>query len=1254
MKPNDGITTNVRRLSILIGSLALALNGIRAQETPAPQPTPATESPATAAAPTAATPAEEEDIVTLSPFVVDASKDVGYYAENTLAGSRMATKVADLGASITVVTMQQMEDTASTDINDVFRYEANTEGSSTYTPAVQSLRNDGVVDVNAGFTQGGSGTPQTNATANRVRGLGIPDASQNYYPAISAVPMDAYNVQSVEISRGPNSMLFGMGSAAGIVNQSSSQAALDRDSLSVGVRTDSNGSMRGNISFNKSIIEGKLALFGAALYDDRAFEREPSYDDTRRMYGALTFKPFSKTTLRASIEDFHNENSRPNTLTPRDSITQWRSAGSPTYDPTTGQITRNGQNAGVIAMRAGATTRINQTRAYIQSLPNYNAALWNSAQTQYNGVNIFGASALTDTRSALYTPGLGLITTSRPLQQVDQGELANWFYPQVERYRQVYGTASDPAANAPVYPAAEATIFADPLNAAAYETSWTSSNFYTATGNGVGQYRYPGVTDKSIYNWEKINTLSMNFGEADNTTLNVEFEQQLLDNLTVAAGWFYQDYTSLSNYTVSQLNVSTLFVDTNVRLPDGRANPYFGLPYMTDFDPDQFVNERTNDNVRAMVAYTPDFTRNDGWTRWLGRHQLLGVFSRQLDKTTLIRQRMFVTDSDEAEDGMIFWTANPNNRADGSPTGWSYQNRGAQRLYYLASPGDATNGGVTRASGRYRNAKSATGEIQVWNFDSRSWQNMGITHEYIDMDASTGAAKREVDSLSFGLTSHLWKDRLVTTFGFRNDDYQARNTSNGVLLEYAGGPQIAAAMTNPEKWVNGVYQTKTVLNRWNYWDKLSGDTSTYGAVLRPFMGWGSIERKAQDGSQFWQFVNSFGVSYNKSDNFNPPLSAQVDAFGNSLPKPTGEGEDYGFQFSLFDNKLFARFNWFKASNLYERTANSVAFSRFRDQVDRDQFRNWARTIVLINMGQDPTDTDTFGVGLTPDQEQSVQDATAEIWGQSYNYYGDVGNIASTRSAVAEGMEVQVTYNPTRNWSIKATFGEQETVYSDVLREYDAWKEVRTAVWDDAQATDFLLPQYQSLATYTRDNGREVNLTNFWDSYGYTTAVFLGEVNGNESVRTYFDNIVTPNELSDKDLEGQAAPGQRKYRGSLLSNYSFQDGALRGTGVGGSMRWEDKAIIGYYGKPNPATASSDLVLSDTTRPIYDSANTYFDLWVSYSTKIFDDKVRLKVQLNIENVMESGDLRVVGVNLDGSPNSYRIIDPRRFILSAKFDF
>jgi outer membrane receptor for ferric coprogen and ferric-rhodotorulic acid len=62
-------------------------------------------------------PPKDKDVVELSPFTVKSEKDTGYFAENTLAGSRLNTNIADLAASITVVTKQQMEDTASVDIN---------------------------------------------------------------------------------------------------------------------------------------------------------------------------------------------------------------------------------------------------------------------------------------------------------------------------------------------------------------------------------------------------------------------------------------------------------------------------------------------------------------------------------------------------------------------------------------------------------------------------------------------------------------------------------------------------------------------------------------------------------------------------------------------------------------------------------------------------------------------------------------------------------------------------------------------------------------------------------------------------------------------------------------------------------------------------------------------------------------------------------------------------------------------------------
>ena len=74
-----------------------------------------------------------EGVIELSPFVVGASNDRGYQALNTLSGTRLNTKLEDLGSSITVVTKQQMDDTAVLDLNDVFLYEANTEGTGNST-----------------------------------------------------------------------------------------------------------------------------------------------------------------------------------------------------------------------------------------------------------------------------------------------------------------------------------------------------------------------------------------------------------------------------------------------------------------------------------------------------------------------------------------------------------------------------------------------------------------------------------------------------------------------------------------------------------------------------------------------------------------------------------------------------------------------------------------------------------------------------------------------------------------------------------------------------------------------------------------------------------------------------------------------------------------------------------------------------------------------------------------------------------------
>src|SRR5688500_20100941 len=108
------------RAARLAGLLALAgpLAPLPAQSTQSPPATPA--------------PKEDKDVIQLSPFeVVDNNQ--GYYAPNTMSGTRMNSKLEDLGASITVITKEQMQDFALLDMNDIFNYEASTEGTGNYT-----------------------------------------------------------------------------------------------------------------------------------------------------------------------------------------------------------------------------------------------------------------------------------------------------------------------------------------------------------------------------------------------------------------------------------------------------------------------------------------------------------------------------------------------------------------------------------------------------------------------------------------------------------------------------------------------------------------------------------------------------------------------------------------------------------------------------------------------------------------------------------------------------------------------------------------------------------------------------------------------------------------------------------------------------------------------------------------------------------------------------------------------------------------
>ncbi|MCX6952489.1 MAG: TonB-dependent receptor plug domain-containing protein, partial [Verrucomicrobia bacterium] len=244
-------TPTVRRrqpslLRALVPCVPLLLSSAFAQAVTSPEAGPAKTAQADAEA-------AKGEVVVLSPFTVASEGTRGYYASNTLSGTRINSKVEDLGASITVITKQQLDDTAAVDLNDIFKYEAGTEGTFNYTATSSA----------SPTTDSIQSSP---ATATRVRGISAPNAITDNFPSVSRIPIDTYNLESVEISRGPSSTLFGLGAPSGAVNIIKGRANLTKESNQIVFRADSYGGYRSSFNLNRPLLKDKLAVRLAALY----------------------------------------------------------------------------------------------------------------------------------------------------------------------------------------------------------------------------------------------------------------------------------------------------------------------------------------------------------------------------------------------------------------------------------------------------------------------------------------------------------------------------------------------------------------------------------------------------------------------------------------------------------------------------------------------------------------------------------------------------------------------------------------------------------------------------------------------------------------------------------------------------------------------------------------------------------------------------------------------------------------------------
>ncbi len=286
-----------------------------AQTTTTGSGAPAAGSPAASTA----TPQEDDDeVVILDPFVVSAEEDVGSYrATATLAGSRIRTDLKDVGSAVSVVTAEFLKDTGATNNETLLQYTTSTE----------------VAGISGNFAGLGNGnvlddTNQRMAPheSTRVRGLASADNTRDFF--LTDVPWDSYNVGRVDLQRGPNAILFGFGSPAGIINASVNTASF-KTAGNVEVRVGSYGSVRGSIDANVAIIPDELAVRVAVLDDETKYRQDPSFNHDKRIFGALRYDPEflrfegARTQINVKYEKGEIDANRPRILPPGDLITPW-------------------------------------------------------------------------------------------------------------------------------------------------------------------------------------------------------------------------------------------------------------------------------------------------------------------------------------------------------------------------------------------------------------------------------------------------------------------------------------------------------------------------------------------------------------------------------------------------------------------------------------------------------------------------------------------------------------------------------------------------------------------------------------------------------------------------------------------------------------------------------------------------------------------------------------------------------------------
>lgn len=1158
------------------------------------------------------TPPPADSVQKLAPFEVSADSSTGYVATSTLGGTLIRTNLSDVGSAISVYTKDFLDDLGAFDNETLLAFTVNTDVGGVQGTFVNTNSQG---EENENFGSGNSNT--------RIRGLAAADNTLNYFK--SDAPWDGYNTDRIDVIRGANSILFGLGSPAGIINASNLRA-IDRNKGQLQLRMDEFGSIRSSLDYNYVLSKGVLSARVALLSNDQKFKQKPSFKKDDRIYLTTKIAPrFLQTQnstlkLELSVEKGDVKSNTRRAQPPIDQLSYFFLPNS--QGGLEGHTVNRNDPADQRWLNIGFGTPAQRTNPLINNAWGNGTVVqvWDrSAQpvsifekeiNSANSYRIAGNAAVINVPFATGSSNTSIQSTVQPV------------------FLNGFRSAA----------ALQGLPFAD-------------------------RYQDRVLTDTSIYDFYR-NLLDGNSKREgrDWTNGRAELTHSFFDNQLSYNLQYFKESSDFDRYAALGSS-SNLQIDAGKLLPDGQPNPNAGKAYTRASPYTGSRAEATErDALRGVLFLEHDFTkRNDGsLLRWLGRHFVTGTLSRQgVEKkradylsnalgqdwvqTRLVindpaRQDQFQTRaltlnyfylSDSLVGKQLGQNLGLSNIGPGAPplTG-TYNYRYFDGNYTTFKPGvdpAATDPVYGRAAQNPNNYRGwTTGPIKLYGAqtDQASRDYLTRVRDFF---------KEKVDSKAVAWQGSVLKGALVGTYGWREDEYRSWVYSWDEQLVNAADfkPNLARFEFAPREKI--------------------GQASSWSGALHVEKIIPKLPFKAS-------------LLYAKGKNTNPD-PGRIDVFRQPVLSAAGETTDQSLVLSTRDNKWVLRATRFETSVKNASSSSTLQTQKFLlEQAFWQSFDGVYRTVISkeTNYGSvDPVLVSGAAAGTLTATQQARYNAqlvniprniaASSAWldfekrfAQQFpaavaawlpaggTFPGSTAspgmrwaypeNAVLIEDTISKGTEVELVANVTKNWRLAANVSQTKAVRDNIPG--TQFSEIINFIYKEFQTDAGRVPiNADTNGAPSNNNTPRERFNGLWDSYQVQLQ------NNGQSVR----------ELSE-------------WRFNTQTNYTFDQGSLKGFSVGGNYRYESPKAIGY-GYKLSSTGATAVDLSNTHK---DEPHHTFGLTMRYKRKV-SNRVSWSIQANISNILQSGDkVSLTGTQPDGSIRTGMIREGRSWALTNTFDF